>query len=108
MTPSTATISWNNPPPELREHIHYYMIVASHESQTREALVPVQPNPLYLFEYLEPATLYKFKISACNEYTRQCGNWSKEVEAETLDGGNTFKYSLLLRILVTEHYNVSK
>ncbi|XP_011501448.1 PREDICTED: tyrosine-protein phosphatase 69D isoform X2 [Ceratosolen solmsi marchali] len=86
MTSSTVTIAWNNPPPDLREHIHYYIIVASHEAQTREAVVPVQQSQLYLFEYLETATTYKFKIAACNEYTRQCGNWSKEVEAETLDG----------------------
>ncbi|KAJ8667803.1 hypothetical protein QAD02_009466 [Eretmocerus hayati] len=86
MTLNTVTISWSYPPPELREHIHYYIIVASHEGQTREAIVPVQKNQYYLFEYLEPATKYKFKISACNEYTRHCGNWSKEFEAETLDG----------------------
>lgn len=92
MTASTVTIAWNHPPLDLREHIHYYIIIASHEGQTREAVVPVQQNQLYLFEYLEPATTYKFKISACNEYTRLCGNWSKEVEAETLDGGITYFY----------------
>ncbi|XP_058804465.1 tyrosine-protein phosphatase 69D isoform X2 [Phymastichus coffea] len=85
MTSSTVTIAWNKPPPELAEHVHYYIIVASHNSQKSEAVVP-EPNQLYLFEYLEPATTYKFKISACNEYTKQCGNWSKEVEVETLDG----------------------
>lgn len=87
MTSSTVTIAWNNPPPELKEHIHYYNVVASHKNQTRETVVQVQPSQLYLFEYLEPATSYKFKISACNEFTKKCGNWSKEFEAETLDGG---------------------
>ncbi|XP_014226420.1 tyrosine-protein phosphatase 69D [Trichogramma pretiosum] len=86
MTPNTATISWHQPPPHLKEHIHYYIIGASHGNQNREAIAPVQHNQLYLFEYLEPATTYKFKISACNEYTKVCGNWSKEVQAETLDG----------------------
>ncbi|OXU25361.1 hypothetical protein TSAR_005640 [Trichomalopsis sarcophagae] len=86
MTSSTVTIAWNNPPPELKEHIHYYMVVASHKNQTRETIVSVQPSQLYLFEYLEPATSYKFKIKACNEFTKNCGNWSKEFEAETLDG----------------------
>lgn len=87
MTSTTVTISWNNPPPDLREHIHYYIIDANHESKKREAIVPAQQTPLYLFEYLEPATNYTFKILACNEYTKHCGNWSEEVEAETLDGG---------------------
>ena len=100
MTPSTATISWNNPPPELEEHIHYYIISASHESQTRETVVQVQKNQYYLFEYLEPATIYKFKISACNEYTHQCGNWSKEVEAQTLDGGITIDFSSVTNLIL--------
>lgn len=89
MTSSSVTLSWNPPPKDLIEQIHYYNIVASHESQTREAVVvPIQGIYLYPFEYLEPATTYKFKISSCSEFTRQCGNWSNEVEAETLDGGN--------------------
>ena len=82
------TVAWIPPPPELREHVHYYYIVATKNgSEPKEAIHPVQQNSFYAFQYLEPATTYNFKIAACNEYTQKCGNWSKEVNATTLDGG---------------------
>lgn len=88
MTSETMTVAWAAPPPDLREHVHYYNIIAtSHNSEKRETHIPIQQNYLYVFQYLEPATNYTFKIAACNEYTKLCGNWSKEVTAGTLDGG---------------------
>lgn len=61
--------------------------MATHADQKREAVHPAQPYTVYAFVDLAPATTYKFKIAACSEYTKQCGNWSAEVNGTTLDGG---------------------
>lgn len=76
------------PPPELKEHVHFYNLMATHGEQKREAVYPAQPlTTVYAFVDLIPATTYKFKIAACSEYTKECGNWSTEVNGTTLDGG---------------------
>jgi len=87
VTENSITIGWTVPPPDLKEHVHYYNLIATHADQKREAIYPAQPFTVYAFVDLDPATTYKFKIAACSEYTKQCGNWSTEVNGTTLDGG---------------------
>lgn len=87
VTENSITIGWTLPPPDLKEHVHYYNLMATHAEQKREAMYPAQPFTVYAFVNLDPATTYKFKIAACSEYTKQCGNWSTEVNGTTLDGG---------------------
>ena len=87
MTSSTVTVAWNHPPPNISDHINYYLIEAIHETDRHKSVVPLPRNQLYLFENLKPATTYKFKIKTCNEYSKICGDWSNETEAATLDGG---------------------
>lgn len=87
VTENSITIGWTVPPPDLKEHVHYYNLMATHADQKREAVYPAQPFTVYAFVDLDPATTYKFRIAACSEYTKQCGNWSAEVNGTTLDGG---------------------
>lgn len=87
VTKNSITIGWTLPPLDLKEHVHYYNLMATHGDQKREAVYPAQPMNVYAFIDLDPATTYKFKIAACSEYTKQCGNWSTEVNGTTLDGG---------------------
>jgi len=91
VTENSITIGWTLPPPDLKEHVHYYNLMATHADQKREAVYPAQPFTVYAFVDLDPATTYKFKIAACSEYTKQCGNWSVEVNGTTLDGGTLTK-----------------
>ncbi|XP_020284869.1 tyrosine-protein phosphatase 69D [Pseudomyrmex gracilis] len=86
VTENSITIGWTVPPPDLKEHVHYYNLMATHADQKREAVYPAQPFTVYAFVDLDPATTYKFRIAACSEYTKQCGNWSAEVNGTTLDG----------------------
>lgn len=89
VTENSITIGWTVPPPDLKEHVHYYNLMATHADQNREAVYPAQPVNVYAFMDLDPATTYEFKIAACSEYTKQCGNWSVEVNGTTLDGGTS-------------------
>ncbi|XP_035721716.1 tyrosine-protein phosphatase 69D-like [Vespa mandarinia] len=86
VTENSITIAWTVPPPHLKEHVHFYNLMATHKDQKRQAVYPAQQFTVYAFVDLDPATTYKFKIAACSEYTKQCGNWSTEVNGTTLDG----------------------
>ncbi|XP_076237870.1 protein tyrosine phosphatase 69D [Calliopsis andreniformis] len=86
VTENSITIRWTVPPPDLKEHVHFYNLMAIHGDQKKEAVYPAQPFTVYAFVNLAPATSYKFKIAACSEYTKECGNWSAEVNGTTLDG----------------------
>ncbi|XP_012286742.1 tyrosine-protein phosphatase 69D [Orussus abietinus] len=86
VTTGSITIGWTVPPPELREHVQYYNLIATNGDQKREAMYPAQPRTFYGFVDLESATTYKFKVAACSEYTKLCGNWSAEVNGTTMDG----------------------
>lgn len=61
--------------------------MVTHGEQKKEAIYPAQTFNVYVFVDLDPATTYQFKIAACSEYTKQCGNWSKIVNGTTMDGG---------------------
>jgi len=97
VTENSITIGWTVPPSDLKEHVHYYNLMATHADQKREAVYPAQPFIVYAFVDLDPATTYKFKIAACSEYTKQCGNWSAEVNGTTLDGGKKNMYIYFIR-----------
>ncbi|XP_015176074.1 PREDICTED: tyrosine-protein phosphatase 69D [Polistes dominula] len=86
VTENSITIAWTVPPPHLKEHVHFYNLMATYENQKRQAFYPAQQFTVYAFVDLDPATTYNFKIAACSEYTKQCGNWSTEVNGTTLDG----------------------
>lgn len=86
VTENSITIAWTAPPPHLKEHVHFYNLMATHKEQKRQAFYPAQQFTVYAFVDLDPATAYNFKIAACSEYTKQCGNWSTEVNGTTLDG----------------------
>ncbi|XP_033338390.2 protein tyrosine phosphatase 69D isoform X1 [Megalopta genalis] len=86
VTENSITLRWTVPPPDLREHVHYYNLMVTHEEQKKEAVYPAESFAVYAFVDLNPATTYKFKIAACSEYTKECGNWSVEVNGTTLDG----------------------
>lgn len=85
-TESSITVGWTMPPPALREHVHYYTLMMIHDVQTKEAVHPASEFNDYVFVDLNPATTYIFKIAACSYFTKQCGNWSTEVNGTTMDG----------------------
>ncbi|PNF23076.1 Tyrosine-protein phosphatase 69D [Cryptotermes secundus] len=86
VTLNSITIGWSQPPEEMRDHVHYYMLIVQNNSTTKEAFHPEQSMNLFLFTDLQAATTYRFKVSACSYYTKQCGNWSKEANGTTMDG----------------------
>ncbi|XP_068082268.1 tyrosine-protein phosphatase 69D isoform X2 [Anabrus simplex] len=88
VTSNSITIGWCQPPSSLKDHIHFYqLLIQNNDTGTkREAFHPASEMLLYLFVDLKPATTYHFKVAACSEYTRQCGNWSEEVNGTTMDG----------------------
>lgn len=101
----SITLRWNPPPPDLQEHVHYYNLVAIHGDQKRETMFPAQPDTSYSFVDLEPAKEYKFKIAACSEYTKLCGNWSSEINGTTMDGMSSAPRNLSV---VCRYDNISR
>ncbi|XP_049806614.1 tyrosine-protein phosphatase 69D [Schistocerca nitens] len=89
VTINSITIGWSLPPAELKDHIHYYHLVLQNNGTTtyrQESISSADQMNVYLFVDLLSDTTYHFKMSACSEYTKQCGNWSNEVYGKTLDG----------------------
>lgn len=87
LTLNTITISWKEPPEHLVDYVQSYRL----KSQTTggDALETISLNPadnLYMFSGLAAATTYYFQVSACNEYSGECGPWSDQVNGTTMDG----------------------
>lgn len=90
-THSTVTIGWAPPPSDVLDYIQYYELIVSHANDTssiiEEAVHPQNSRNLpYMFDNLETFTEYIFKVRACSELTRLCGNWSEPVTGTTSDG----------------------
>jgi protein-tyrosine phosphatase len=106
---STITIGWQPPPQELLDFIHYYELVVYHaqnDSVVEEAIHPQNSRNLpYMFDNLKTATEYVFKVRACNELTRECGNWSDTVNGTTMDGQASEPINLEITCF---HSNVSR
>ncbi|XP_044012009.1 tyrosine-protein phosphatase 69D isoform X2 [Aphidius gifuensis] len=83
---ASITLGWSAPPPNLREHVHYYTLMLINGDKKKEAMYPAQEFNDYVFVDLQPATTYQFQIAACSDYTKQCGNWSNVVNGTTMDG----------------------
>lgn len=67
VTFNSITIGWSQPPGEMRDHVHYYMLIVQNNSTTKEAIHPEQSMNLFLFTDLQSATTYRFKVSAFYE-----------------------------------------
>jgi hypothetical protein len=63
VTLNSITIGWSQPPEEMRDHVHYYMLIVQNNSTTKEAFHPEQSMNLFLFTDLQAATTYHFKVS---------------------------------------------
>ena len=86
---NSFTIGWGAPPEEIRHLIGHYM--ASYKSKEGlqekvDRVSAVDSAITHLFTNLKPATVYSFKVKACQRYTGRCGNFSNTVEGKTLDG----------------------
>ncbi|KAF4532910.1 hypothetical protein B566_EDAN001514 [Ephemera danica] len=88
VTKDSITIGWSSPPLSVRDHVHYYELILQHNKTKKQAFHPANADIIntYMFEKLEPATTYNFQVAACSEFTRECGNWSREVNGTTMDG----------------------
>ncbi|GLH05083.1 Tyrosine-protein phosphatase 69D [Gryllus bimaculatus] len=88
VTSNSITIGWLPPEDKIMKHVHYYQLVVRYNGTKKEALqlASLMNLPTYLFVDLKPATTYNFEMSACSEYTRQCGSWSETVNGTTMDG----------------------
>ncbi|KAI8425631.1 hypothetical protein MSG28_011447 [Choristoneura fumiferana] len=87
----SMTIGLSPPPPDVAEYVHYYMLERWKKGHHNETLKVADHyrddrNLPYMFNDLEPHSTYVFRARACSEYTKQCGEWSEEMEAVTLDG----------------------
>ncbi|KAK6641042.1 hypothetical protein RUM44_012741 [Polyplax serrata] len=85
-TSNSVSLGWTQPPPDVKDYIQYYQIILQNNETKQETIHPSTSMNAYLFTNLISATTYKIKISACSDYLRKCGNWSKEVNGTTLDG----------------------
>lgn len=90
-THTTVTIGWQPPPIEVLDYVHYYELVVEKSgdepTHVEEAIHPQNSRNLpYMFDNLQPATEYSFKVRACSELTKVCGNWSLPVNGTTMDG----------------------
>lgn len=90
-THTTVTIGWQPPPPEVLDYVHYYELVVERSGDepqhVEEAIHPQNSRNLpYMFDNLQPATEYSFRVRACSELTKFCGNWSLAVNGTTMDG----------------------
>ncbi|CAH0731592.1 unnamed protein product, partial [Brenthis ino] len=86
---TSVTIGWAPPPEKIAELIHYYLL----EARKKDEVAPRRAyhskdnrNLPYMFDNLEPHSTYLFRVCACSDFTKQCGNWSSEMEAATSDG----------------------
>lgn len=105
---ATITIGWQPPPLELLEFIHYYEVEVYQYNYTNvEKAFHAQNsrNLPYMASDLKTATEYFFRVRACNEYTKECGNWSIVVNGTTMDGFSS--PPLDVRVICT-HHNVSR
>ncbi|KAI5639999.1 fibronectin type III domain-containing protein [Phthorimaea operculella] len=87
---TSVTIGWHPPPKEIEKFIHYYLLEARKKDKDeapRKAYHSQDSRNLpYMFDNLNPHSTYIFKARACSDYTKECGKWSEEMEAATLDG----------------------
>lgn len=108
-THSTITIGWTPPPPDLLEYIQYYDLVvvnAENASEVKEAIhLQNSRNLPYMFDGLRTAAEYNFRVRACSELTKACGNWSESVTGTTMDGISSEPINL--KISCT-HYNITR
>ncbi|CAH2099237.1 unnamed protein product [Euphydryas editha] len=86
---TSVTIGWAPPPEDIAELIHYYLL----EARKMDEIAPRRAyhsrdsrNLPYMFDNLEPHSTYVFRVCACSDFTKRCGNWSAEMQAATLDG----------------------
>ncbi|KAJ6635524.1 Tyrosine-protein phosphatase 69D [Pseudolycoriella hygida] len=108
-THSTITIGWSPPSADILDFIHYYELVvaAAGDNSTiiEEAIHPQNSRNLpYMFDHLQTATDYKFRVRSCSELTKQCGNWSDEVTGTTMDGQSSEPLNLVINCT---YYNIS-
>ncbi|XP_055596510.1 tyrosine-protein phosphatase 69D-like [Uranotaenia lowii] len=108
-THSTITIGWTAPPADLLEYIQYYDLTVSLAGQNNSKWETYYPqnrrNLPYMFDNLDTATEYSFRVRACSELAKVCGNWSEEVNGTTSDGLS----SMPLNLNVTcSHFNISR
>uniref|UniRef100_A0A1B6CKV8 protein-tyrosine-phosphatase n=1 Tax=Clastoptera arizonana TaxID=38151 RepID=A0A1B6CKV8_9HEMI len=86
VAPEGINIGWSLPPLDMKDHVHYYEIVMYNNETHKQAVNPAENMNTYIFTDLQCATTYYFKVSACSEYTHQCGNWSEVINGTTMDG----------------------
>lgn len=111
MATNSINIAWTFPPVEMKNHVHYFKLLMLHDQVREETVVHTDSDFSYAFTDLKSATTYDFQVSdgcesgrlachrakmtvnvvlqvaGCNEYTNECGNYSKTVSGVTLDGG---------------------
>lgn len=105
---STITIGWSPPPPDLLDYIHYYEVEVYQKNNTDvEKAFHAQNsrNLPYMANDLKTATEYFFKVRACSEYNKECGNWSAVVNGTTMDGTASAPQDIKVSC---SHHNVSK
>ncbi len=98
-TSNSFTLGWTAAPEEIRHLIGHYFV--SYKDSLRETTVRVAavdgPPPVHLFIDLQPATVYTFKVRACQRYTDRCGNFSELVNGTTLDGAPSVPRNVAMR-----------
>lgn len=90
VTMNSITISWGNPPDELKDLIHFYKLIARPYNKSVVWESDHYPNSdqthIHMFTNLTSATNYSFQIAACSDYSKLCGNFSAPINGTTMDG----------------------
>ncbi|XP_055318349.1 tyrosine-protein phosphatase 69D isoform X2 [Sitodiplosis mosellana] len=112
MTTETITIGWHPPSAHLLQYIQYYELTvalkANESKIIEEAVHPQNSRNLpYMFDNLKAGTEYIFRVRACNELTKKCGNWSASVTGATSDGTASIPTNLKVHCNVTDRTVIS-
>lgn len=133
MTTNTITIGWHPPSPDLLKYFQYYETSVIEKANSSNIVNDTYPqnsrNLPYMFDnvskrahklitflyiqililfcfflQLKTATEYVFRIRACNELTKLCGDWSANVTGTTSDGAASSPTKLHVSC---KYYNIS-
>ena len=93
---NSFTLGWTAPPEKIRYLIGHFVAIYTESSSGHMKMksfnisyTEADGQPVHLFTDLEPATMYFFKVRACQRYVDHCSEFSDSVNGTTLDGKPT-------------------
>ncbi|XP_050089258.1 tyrosine-protein phosphatase 69D isoform X2 [Anopheles aquasalis] len=106
-TSTSITIKPSEPPANLSHFIHYYEAEMWNDTAKKNEITYFSAERFItiFFNNLEMASDYTFRVRACSELTKLCGNWSVPVNGTTSDGPSSPPRNI--KISCT-HFNITQ